>query len=119
MAHFTKWFSYSFAIEMHVNTLQGNYLAGVYYPDKTRVGWWKNGYPEYFARVLNAPNWIGIDVEIDGVQLDLHHYDPINFRRELNMRQGYLERFFVAWPLPEEQWEPKMATFTLEESTNF
>jgi len=24
-------------------TLQGNYLAGVYYPDKTRVGWWKNG----------------------------------------------------------------------------
>ena len=30
-------------------TLQGNYLGGVYYPDKTRVGWWKNGYPEYFA----------------------------------------------------------------------
>ena len=27
-------------------TLQGNYVAGVYYPDKTRVGWWKNGYPE-------------------------------------------------------------------------
>jgi maltose phosphorylase len=26
-------------------TLQGNYIAGVYYPDKTRVGWWKNGYP--------------------------------------------------------------------------
>ena len=24
-------------------TLQGNYVAGVYYPDKTRVGWWKNG----------------------------------------------------------------------------
>ena len=41
-------------------TLQGNYVAGVYYPDKTRVGWWKNGYPEYFAKVLNAPNWIGI-----------------------------------------------------------
>ena len=41
-------------------TLQGNYVAGVYYPDKTRVGWWKNGYPEYFAKVLNAANWIGI-----------------------------------------------------------
>lgn len=78
-------------------TLQGNYLAGVYYPDKTRVGWWKNGYPEYFAKVLNAPNWIGIDVEIDGVQLDLHHHDPINFRRELNMRQGYLERIFEVY----------------------
>jgi maltose phosphorylase len=40
------------------HTFQGSYIAGVYYPDKTRVGWWKNGYPEYFAKVLNAPNWI-------------------------------------------------------------
>jgi maltose phosphorylase len=29
-------------------------IAGIYYPDKTKVGWWKNGYPEYFAKVLNA-----------------------------------------------------------------
>ena len=36
------------------DTLKGNYLAGVYYPDKTKVGWWKNGYPEHFAKVLNA-----------------------------------------------------------------
>ncbi|MCF6352975.1 MAG: hypothetical protein L3J06_08195, partial [Cyclobacteriaceae bacterium] len=28
------------------NSLQGSYIGGVYYPDKTRVGWWKNGYPE-------------------------------------------------------------------------
>ena len=33
-------------------TLQGNYIGGVFYPDKTRVGWWKNGYPDYFAKVL-------------------------------------------------------------------
>jgi maltose phosphorylase len=76
-------------------TLPGNYLAGVYYPDKTRVGWWKNGYPEYFAKVLNAPNWIGIDVEINGEQLDLHKSEPVDFRRELNMRHGYLERTFT------------------------
>lgn len=25
-------------------TFQGSYIAGVYYPDKTKVGWWKNGY---------------------------------------------------------------------------
>ena len=24
------------------NTFQGSYIAGVYYPDKTKVGWWKN-----------------------------------------------------------------------------
>src|SRR5512138_3285267 len=51
--------------------LQGSYIAGVYYPDKTRVGWWKNGYPEYFAKVLNAPNWIGIDIAVNGKPVDL------------------------------------------------
>ncbi|NDB03522.1 MAG: glycoside hydrolase family 65 protein, partial [Flavobacteriaceae bacterium] len=53
-------------------SFQGSYIAGVYYPDKTRVGWWKNGYPEYFAKVLNAPNWIGIEVIIDQAPLDLY-----------------------------------------------
>jgi len=46
-------------------TFQGSYIAGIYYPDKTKVGWWKNGYPEYFAKVLNAPNWIGIGIQIN------------------------------------------------------
>ncbi|HDR68027.1 MAG TPA: glycoside hydrolase family 65 protein [Bacteroidaceae bacterium] len=77
-------------------SLQGTYLAGVYYPDKTRVGWWKNGYPEYFAKVLNAPNWIGINVFIDGQELDLNKCRISEFRRELNMKQGYLERTFKA-----------------------
>jgi len=77
-------------------TLQGTYIAGVYYPDKTRVGWWKNGYPEYFAKVPNAPNWIGISVKIGQEELDLHTATVSNFRRELNMREGYLERSFTA-----------------------
>jgi len=77
-------------------TLQGNYIAGVYYPDKTRVGWWKNGYPEYFAKVLNAANWIGIDIVIDGEQLDLAKCEVSNFYRELNMKEGYLRRYFHA-----------------------
>jgi maltose phosphorylase len=77
-------------------TLQGNYVAGVYYPDKTRVGWWKNGYPEYFAKVLNAANWIGIDVWIGEEQLDLAKCEVISFRRELDMKEGYLKRNFHA-----------------------
>ncbi|MCF8226699.1 MAG: glycoside hydrolase family 65 protein [Bacteroidales bacterium] len=76
-------------------SLQGNYIAGVYYPDKTRVGWWKNGYPEFFAKVLNAPDWIGIGVVIDGVEIDLNELELLSFRRELNMREGYLERIFA------------------------
>ncbi len=77
-------------------SLQGNYIAGIYYPDKTRVGWWKNGYPEYFAKIPNAPNWIGISVLIGDEELDLHTATVSNFRRELNMKEAYLERSFTA-----------------------
>src|SRR5690606_36052218 len=78
-------------------TFQGSYIAGVYYPDKTRVGWWKNGYPEYFAKVLNAPNWIGIHVTIDGEVLDLNTSKKIEkYRRELNMKEGWYKRTFIA-----------------------
>jgi len=78
-------------------TFQGSYIAGIYYPDKTKVGWWKNGYPEYFAKVLNAPNWIGIDIEINGENLDLNKCTEVkNFRRELNMKEGWYNRSFQA-----------------------
>jgi maltose phosphorylase len=78
-------------------TFQGSYIAGIYYPDKTKVGWWKNGYPEYFAKVLNAPNWIGIDIEINGENLDLAKCQSVsNFRRELNMKEGIYYRSFEA-----------------------
>ena len=79
------------------DSFQGSYVAGVYYPDKTRVGWWKNGYPEYFAKVLNAPNFIGIDVFVDGEELDLATVQEVSdYRRELNMKEGWYERSFVA-----------------------
>ena len=78
------------------DTFQGSYIGGVYYPDKTRVGWWKNGYPEYFAKVLNAPNWIGIDIKIGDERLDLNTCLVSDFSRELNMKEGYLERKFKA-----------------------
>lgn len=78
------------------SSLQGSYMAGVYYPDKTRVGWWKNGYPEYFAKVLNSTNWIGINVFLDGTELDLAHCKVSDFVRELNMKEGTLSRRFKA-----------------------
>ncbi len=74
------------------DSLQGNYIAGIYYPDRTRVGWWKTGYPEYYAKVLNAPDWIGIDIMINGEMLDLAKNRVENFKRVLNMREGYLLR---------------------------
>ncbi|AGK98693.1 glycoside hydrolase family 65 protein [Clostridium pasteurianum] len=79
-------------------SLQGSYMAGIYYPDKTRVGWWKNGYPEYFAKVLNSTNWIGMEIKIDGDILDISKCEVRDFKRILNMKEGYLYRSFTARP---------------------
>lgn len=78
------------------DTFQGSYIAGIYFPDKTKVGWWKNGYPKYFAKVLNAPNWIGINLSIDDEPLDLATCEIKQFTRVLNMKEGVLTRSFIA-----------------------
>ena len=75
---------------------RGSYIAGVWFPDKTRVGWWKNGYPEYFGKVPNSINYIGIDVLVNGKYLDLGKCEVENFYRELDMKNGILTRTFIA-----------------------
>jgi len=76
------------------DSLRGNYLAGIYYPDPTRVGWWKNGYPEYFAKVLNAADWKPLHLSVDGEPLDLATAEVEEYHRELAMRVGELRRRF-------------------------
>ena len=66
----------------------------MYYPDRTVVGWWKVGYPEYYAKVLNAVNFIGIDVTLGQKELDLHQWQPRDFKRCLDMQEGELSRRF-------------------------
>ena len=78
------------------DSLRGSYVAGIYYPDKTRVGWWKNGYPEYFAKIINSTNWIGINITINGIELDLATAKVLSFNRVLDMQHGLLIRSFVA-----------------------
>jgi maltose phosphorylase len=78
------------------DSLQGAYIAGIYYPDKTRVGWWKNGYPEYFAKIINSTNWIGINIWVNGQELDLAQVKILAFKRELDMMNGLLSRSFEA-----------------------
>ena len=77
------------------DSLQGIYVAGIYYPDKTRVGWWKVGYPEFFAKVVNSTNWIGIGIEVDEEKLDLATCKFKDYKRELNMKTGELTRTFT------------------------
>lgn len=77
------------------DSLRGVYLGGIWYPDKTRVGWWKNGYPQYFGKMINSPNFIGINVKIDGKELDLNKETIKSFKRELDMKNGLLVRNFT------------------------
>lgn len=76
-------------------SLLGNYIAGIYYPDKTRVGWWKNGYPEYFAKVLNSVNWAKLRIYIDDEEVDLYTATILSYHRELDMQAGILKRKVV------------------------
>jgi maltose phosphorylase len=73
----------------------GTYLAGVWYPDKTRVGWWKNGYPDYFGKVINAVNFIAMDLFINNQVVDLAKISPQDFYMELDMQTGILRRSFT------------------------
>ena len=77
------------------DSLRGSYVAGIYYPDKTRVGWWKNGYPDYFAKVLNSTYLIGIKIFLNDFELDLNTCTIKDFYRELNMKEGYIKRSFI------------------------
>lgn len=74
------------------DTFQGTYLGGVWYPDKTRVGWWKKGYPEYYAKVINTVNLIGVHVMIDQHPLDLSRATVWEYEREVDMRTAVLYR---------------------------
>ena len=72
----------------------GTYIAGVWFPDKTRVGWWKNGYPKYFGKVINAVDFASVGVEINGRTVDLNTSEFSDFYEELDMRTALLTRSF-------------------------
>lgn len=74
---------------------QGTYLAGIWYPDKTRVGWWKNGYPDYFGKVINAMDFIQMKLFVNDQEVDLATVAFEDFDLELNMQNGVLTRTFT------------------------
>lgn len=79
------------------DTHPGIYLGGVWYPDKTRVGWWKNGYPEYFGKVINAVDFVSLDLQVNGESIDLAKDKFTDFSLELDMKHGLLTRSFIVY----------------------
>ena len=76
------------------DSLQGSYVAGITFLDRTRVGWWKNGYPRFFSRIPNTPDWSGIYVRLIDEELDLAHWDVESYERRLDMKAGISYRDF-------------------------
>ncbi|KRN33476.1 glycoside hydrolase family 65 protein [Weissella halotolerans] len=79
------------------DTHQGIYIGGVWFPDKTRVGWWKNGYPLYFGKAINALNYLKADIYVDGQQVDLAKNEVQDFTLSLDMQKGVLKRSFTVF----------------------
>lgn len=76
--------------------MEGVYLGGVWFPDKTRVGWWKNGYPKYFGKMINAVNFLKLPITVNGEALDLAKQTPSDFSLDLDMQRGTFTRTFTA-----------------------
>ncbi len=64
----------------------GSYISGVCYQESD----------DSLVKQLDVPNWNGIIVRLNDEMLDLATWDVENFRRVLNMREGFLERTFDA-----------------------
>lgn len=79
-------FSETYSADHH----QGTYIAGVWFPDKTRVGWWKNGYPDYFGKAINAVNFAKVRLFIDQEEIDLARAKITDFEMALEMQKGLL-----------------------------
>ena len=77
------------------DSLKGSYLAGISFLDRTRVGWWKNGYPKFYSRIPNAPDWSGIYVRLIDEEVDLAAWDVESFERRLDMKEGISYRDFT------------------------
>ena len=78
------------------DTHLGTYIGGVWFPDKTKFGWWKLGYPQYFGKSINAVRLMGLHVAIDGETLDLNQMAVEDYARELDLQTGVALRTFTA-----------------------
>lgn len=77
-------------------TMLGCYLFGILNPEEPARESWKKEYIEVSDKIVNAPNWTGIIVRLNDEKLDLATWEVQNYKRTLNMREGFLERTFEA-----------------------
>ncbi len=67
------------------------------FPMKTRVGWWKNGYPKYFGKAINAVNFGKVAIFVDDQEVDLAENEVSGFRWPWICKTGVLRRTFTVF----------------------
>lgn len=70
------------------DSYRGSFVAGITFLDKTRVGWWKNGFPQYYTRIPKATDWSRINLRLIDEELDIAKWDVDSFHRRLDMKEG-------------------------------
>ncbi len=78
----------NFEESYHSDSFRGSFVAGITFLDKTRVGWWKNGFPRFYSRVPIAADWGNINIRLIDEELDLAQWDVNSFSRRLDMKGG-------------------------------
>ena len=76
------------------DSYRGSFVAGITFLDKTRVGWWKNGFPAFYTRIPNAADWSRVSLRLIDEELDLAQWDVNSFSRRLDMKAGISYRDF-------------------------
>ena len=77
-------------------TMLGSYIEGVSIHETDKINLWRNGLQQAKDKIANIPNWIGIIVRLNEDKLDLASWEIVNYKRMLNMKEGFLERTFDA-----------------------
>jgi maltose phosphorylase len=77
-------------------TMPGSYIKGNYSPVQEDLIIHKNGITVSTGIIANAPDWTGIKVQLNEEKLDLAVWEVLNFKRILNMHEGFMERTFEA-----------------------
>lgn len=76
------------------DSYRGSFVAGITFLDKTRVSWWKNGFPAFYTRIPNAADWARVSLRLIDEELDLAQWDVNSFNRRLDMKAGISYRDF-------------------------
>ncbi|MDR0894692.1 MAG: family 65 glycosyl hydrolase [Prevotellaceae bacterium] len=74
------------------DSYRASFVAGMAFMDKTRVGWWKNGYPLFGTRVPIAADWRSIRLRLIDEELDPALWSVNSFNRRLDMKAGLTRR---------------------------